>query len=244
MKVSINLPFWYTKQDRLDNLESTYLMLKDLESFLLFKGIDISVNVFEFSFDKQYFTKSIYLPVEGEFNKSLKLNTALKYLKENNKPDIVSFNDSDCFVNKPDYDKVEKLIKEFDKKYFYCNNFIKLAPNIGINKETLEFDKKFYSFKYMGGLQQALGGMWFADFNTIYEIGGFDERYVNWGGEDQDIGKRLVLKGVTPKLLPYKCFHLYHENAPSKSLDIGEQMELFKNDNSIVRKSLLNNYTI
>jgi hypothetical protein len=244
MKVSINIPFWYTKEDRLNNLKITYHLLKGLSDYLITKGIDISINVFEFSFDKQYFEEAVYLPVEGEFNKALKLNTALKYLKENNKPDIVSFNDSDCFVDRVDYDNVYNVIKGFNKKHYYCNNFIKVSPDTKINLEKLEIDRKFIAYRFMGGLLQALGGMWFADFDTIYEIGGFDERYVNWGGEDEDIGKRLILKNITPKILPYRSYHLHHEVAPTKKLNNEEQLNILKNDNTIVRKTLLNNYTI
>lgn len=244
MKISINIPFWFSKEDRLDNLVITYTLLNRLKDYLISKGLDVSVNVFEFS-EKQYFANSIFSPIGEEFSKSLKINTAIKYLKENDKPDIVSFIDSDCFVDKDDFENVYKQLLEFDKNYYYCNNFIKLAKGTRITEE-LELDKSFYKYRNLGGLLQALGGMWFMDFDTLYEVGGFDERYIDWGGEDEDIGKRLILKGILPKQLKFKAYHLYHELSPSKiNVDENsEQQHILRKDNSIIRATLLNNYTI
>ncbi len=50
-------------------------------------------------------------------------------------------------------------------------------------------------------------------FRSAFErVNGFDENYVGWGREDQDLGLRLMLAGIKGKQLITKAraFHLYH----------------------------------
>lgn len=242
MKISINIPFWYSNQDRLDNLELSYKCLVNLQKYLIEKGLNVSINVFEFSKDRQYFTNSIFSPIGGNYNKSFKLNIALKYLKENDSPDIVSFFDSDCFVDLVDYDKVYEQLVNFDKLKYYCNNLTKLDKKEYL-KDNLEVNKSFYSY-HNSGIINGLGGVWICDFNTLYEIGGFDERYIGWGKEDEDVGKRFWMKGLSFEQLNFKAYHLPHKVEFSKgNLELRKiQDNIYLNDNTIIRATLLNNY--
>lgn len=242
MKISINIPFWFSNEDRLENLKSSYKSLVNLQKYLTINGLDVDINVFEFSEGKQYFEKSIYFPVKEGYNKSTKLNLALKWLKENREIDILSFIDSDCVVDTKDYPKILEQFTNFDKSKYYCNNLTKLDKKEYFNLEQLTLEP-FYTF-VNSGIINGLGGMWVCDFDTLYEIGGFDERYTGWGLEDEDVGKRLYLKGLEFQQLNFKVYHLPHEIESSKKdntlRDI--QKKIFIEDNSIVRPTLLNNY--
>jgi hypothetical protein len=242
MKVSINIPFWYSNEDRLDNLKISYKVSNNLVKWLTLQGIDVTLNVFEFSEDKQYFEKSIYLPIGGGYNKSYKLNTALKHLKSSDKPDIVCFVDSDCFVDLIDYPKVLNTIFNFNPNIYYCNNLTKLDKRGFFNEDSFCV-KPSYTY-YNTGLIDGLGGMWVCDFNILYEIGGFDERYTIWGREDEDIGKRFTKKGMKFQKLSFKVFHLPHPIEPSRKNKLEQELQeqIYLEDNSIVRPSLLNNY--
>ncbi len=59
----------------------------------------------------------------------------------------------------------------------------------------------------------------FSLYRLAFEkVNGFDENYVGWGREDQDLGLRLQLAGIKGKQLitEARAFHLYHrrENQP------------------------------
>ncbi|WP_282460086.1 hypothetical protein, partial [Mycoplasmopsis arginini] len=124
-KISINIPFWYSKEDRLSNLKTSFKSLRNLQKYLTNNGLDVDINVFEFSEEKK-FENSIFLPIGKEYNKSYKLNHALKWLNQNQKPDICCFIDSDCVVDTKDYPKILEQFTNFDKSKYYCNNLTKL----------------------------------------------------------------------------------------------------------------------
>ena len=71
-KISINIPFWYSKEDRLSNLKTSFKSVRSLQKYLINSGLDVEVNVFEFSEERQCFGGSIYLPVEKGYNKSIR----------------------------------------------------------------------------------------------------------------------------------------------------------------------------
>lgn len=242
MKISINIPFWFSNEDRLENLKSSYKSLVNLQKYLTINGLDVDINVFEFSEGKQYFEKSIYFPVKEGYNKSTKLNLALKWLKENREIDIVSFVDSDCVIDLIDYPRVLEQFTTFDPLKYYCNNLVKLDKKSYFNIETFSLTP-FYTF-HNSGIINGLGGIWICDFNTLYEIGGFDERYSGWGKEDEDVGKRLYLKGLEFEQLNFKIYHLPHPlEETKKDKEISKLQEnIFLYDNSIVRPTLLNDY--
>lgn len=241
MKISFNIPFWYKNQERFENLMITHKVLKNLQNYLILNGLDVEVNVFEFSEDQQYYKDSVYIPIPGSYNKSLKVNHALKYLNQSS-PDIVSFVDGDCFVDKKDYPRVLDLLQSIDTTKYYCNNLIKLEVRQFFNQNTFEVEP-FYKFENSGRID-GLGGIWVCDFKTLYEVGGFDERYTGWGREDEDLGKRLTLKGLSFSQLPFNVFHLPHPFEKSKG-DFTirlKQEDVYKDSETIIRPSLLNNY--
>ena len=241
-KISINIPFWYSKEDRLSNLKTSFKSVRSLQKYLINSGLDVEVNVFEFSEERQCFGGSIYLPVEKGYNKSIRLNYALKWLNQNQKPNICCFVDSDCVVDTKDYPKVLEQFTNFDKLKYYCNNLTKLDKTEYFDKDQLTL-KPFYTF-VNSGIINGLGGMWICDFDTLYEIGGFDERYTGWGLEDEDVGKRLYLKGLEFQQLDFKVYHLPHEIEITKKDNAlrDTQKKIFIEDNRIVRPTLLNNY--
>lgn len=241
-KISINIPFWYNKEDRLNNLRTSFKSLRNLQKYLISNGLDVEINVFEFSEERQCFGGSVYLPVEKGYNKSIRLNYALKWLKQNKNIDIVSFIDSDCVVDIKDYPKILEQFTNFDKLKYYCNNLTKLDKKECFNTEQLTLEP-FYTF-VNSGIINGLGGMWICDFDTLYEIGGFDERYTGWGLEDEDVGKRLYLKGLEFQQLDFKVYHLPHEIESTKKDKILRdiQKKIFIEDNTITRATLLNNY--
>ena len=65
-------------------------------------------------------------------------------------------------------------------------------------------------------LENALGGGSIALSRRVYEeIGGFDEEFVGWGGEDNEFWDRCLTRRIYPfAYLP--LIHLWHELQPGK----------------------------
>jgi glycosyltransferase involved in cell wall biosynthesis len=63
--------------------------------------------------------------------------------------------------------------------------------------------------------KQSLGGHFSIYRKDIESINGYDENFVGWGGEDEDLGKRLVKAGIFSKLaFRYaRVLHMWHPKA-------------------------------
>ncbi|HUU54319.1 MAG TPA: glycosyltransferase [Armatimonadota bacterium] len=69
--------------------------------------------------------------------------------------------------------------------------------------------------------------------SDLERVNGFDEDFVGWGQEDDDLGMRLMLAGVRPKSIA-PCaiaFHLYHASSASPAWHDSENSQrLFRLD--------------
>ena len=78
----------------------------------------------------------------------------------------------------------------------------------------------------MGKLRPKLQGGAFSLFREKFElVNGFDENYIGWGLEDDDLGRRMYLSRVLGFNISHKAwvYHLWHEHAPSKSIRPNKQ---------------------
>jgi glycosyltransferase involved in cell wall biosynthesis len=64
-----------------------------------------------------------------------------------------------------------------------------------------------------GARKQTFGGHFSIFKSDIEAVNGYDENYVGWGGEDQDIAHRLVLSGLSAKsaIREARVLHIWHE---------------------------------
>ena len=56
----------------------------------------------------------------------------------------------------------------------------------------------------------AKGGALWVHRETFWQVGGFDEEYVGWGGEDDDFHMRLECVQHVPRLVGWPLLHLWH----------------------------------
>ncbi len=93
-------------------------------------------------------------------------------------------------------------------------------------KRTILMQLHLVSYK-----KQSLGGHFSIYRKDIEYINGYDESFVGWGGEDEDLGKRLVRAGIYSKLtFRYaRVLHMWHSKAlGSRNWQEGPNMEYFK----------------
>ncbi len=76
------------------------------------------------------------------------------------------------------------------------------------------------------------GGSFAITRNAFFDIGGFDESFVGWGGEDNEFWERAQTRSVWPfGYVP--IVHLWHENQPGKSDPKRRTAELLEERSSI-----------
>ena len=170
---------------------------------------------------------------DNGFQKCVILNKAIQQCKAN----YILMSDGDCMARE---DFVQVHMHHREKGYFLSGGYYKLPMSISneITKEDILIQNCFdlewllnrglkKSFKNnkltaKGLKQRILNGLtpstaswnghnasgWKSD---ILEVNGFDER-MQYGGEDRELGERLINKGIKPKQIRYSaiCLHLDH----------------------------------
>ena len=192
---------------------------------------------------------------DNGFRKTTILNKAILITKA----DYLLFTDGDCIPRKDfvqthfnfkkencflsgGYFKLPKTISEniteddiktqrCFKKEWLINQGLK--PNFKINKLTAKGFKQwllntFTPTKATWDGMNASG--WKKD---ILSVNGFDTR-MHYGGEDRELGERLINKGVKPIQIRYSaiCVHLYHERSYKNDVAFAETLTIRKETKS------------
>ncbi|WP_345274256.1 glycosyltransferase family 2 protein [Flaviramulus aquimarinus] len=171
---------------------------------------------------------------DNGFQKTKILNKAIKKASSS----YLIFTDGDCI---PRHDFVETHLRLKKDNCFLSGGYFKL-PSITSNTITRANIEHQECFKLKWLLENGVKKSfktnkitakgfktWFLNAFTptkatfdgmnvsgwkqdILDVNGFDER-MQYGGEDRELGKRLMNKGITFKQVRYSaiCLHLYHE---------------------------------
>lgn len=149
---------------------------------------------------KHIFTKS-NLP----FNKSLSFNVGLKYSLSN----VVVFGDSDLIMNPQEFINALNSLSEYEMVNPY-NSVIDLNQQ----ESNLPLENLININRPGRGetdIQKVplCGGICLFRRDAIYRIGGWNEDFWSWGGED-DFQTIKVKNFLNWTELKAKCYHLYH----------------------------------
>lgn len=130
------------------------------------------------------------------FNKSWCINVGIKQAKYDNAVII----DADVIFGKEYLNELLKFKKNCPL-FFSGYNYIILLP--GRDNPVVRI-KTHFSIK-------AMGGIWFTDRNYLFKtLGGMNENYFGYGGEDNDLYERARNILETIPAMPYPVAHQYH----------------------------------
>ena len=206
---------------RKQNTEISWKELKKLTSHLQNKGIKTNCYLFEFG-NKFHFDDSIKIDESSlYYEKSKKSNVAI-FHELNDDCEFFSLMDSDLFFSEEQYDILESHINQLrlltQKKYFTynLNDIHENERKIIIDDETndINFDrlkqmKESFSWRHSWG-SGVLGGFFITPLKELRKIGGFNENFLTWGGEDDDAHVRIQsLCSWEPKM-NFGPYHLWH----------------------------------
>jgi glycosyltransferase involved in cell wall biosynthesis len=186
---------------------------------------------------------------DNGFQKCVILNKAIQQCDAN----YILMSDGDCIARK---DFVEVHINYREKNYFLSGGYFKLPMSISklITKKDI-INTQCFNLKWLlahglkssfknnkltarGWKQNVLNALtpsnaswnghnssgWKSD---ILAVNGFDER-MQYGGEDRELGERLMNKGIKSKQIRYSaiCLHLDHERGYVKPEMIEENKKI------------------
>lgn len=223
--ISLNMKFWHDGQEdstRTRNVIYCWNDLKKLNTFINNHSMNFNSSCYLFDFSPEKIIEdAIHIPYPiGEYKKAEKTNIILKQYV--NHLDYFMMFDSDTFFDFQDYDNLIKIIDNLEKNDIITFDAAKLDD---INNCFIDgvFDrtKANWSYAYSGsrengplnGYRGGLGGVYIIDTSILLNLGGFDEKYIGWGGEDGEMMNRIYNSGFLNNIKPQKNiapFHMPH----------------------------------
>lgn len=214
------MKFWddgQTESTRIRNVNFAWSELKNLNYFLLEKGITVESTLYDFSPEK-IISDSQHIPYPlSVYKKAEKTNLILNQ-KKNFK--FFMMMDCDAFFYRKDYNNLLEIIKNLKDGDVYTFDLAKLDNNISdyIVDGVFIPENADWSFAYSGdkskgplcGLNGGLGGVYISDTNLLLSLGGFDESYLGWGGEDGDMLGRIYYSNINHSINPVRNFAPFH----------------------------------
>lgn len=218
--LSINMKFWDDGQPnstRLRNVLFTWPKIIDFTNFLIKNGINAKCTLYDFSPEK-LINDSIHIPYPlGTYKKAEKTNIILKEQKDF---DFFMMVDCDAFFDVSDYDNFLEIFHNLKNGDVVTFDLAKLNDNVNeyIIDNNFNIEKADWSYAYSGnrnngplnGYVGGLGGVYLCDTNLLIDLGGFDEKYVGWGGEDGDMLGRIWSSTIPHEFKPVRNFAPYH----------------------------------
>jgi predicted glycosyltransferase involved in capsule biosynthesis len=214
------MKFWDDGQKdstRIRNVNFSWRELKRFASFLKKNGIDVDFNLYDFSPEK-IIEDAIHIPYPlGVYKKAEKTNIILK---EKSNFDFFMMMDCDAFFCKDDYDLFLNLYRELEIGDIVTFDLAKLNDSLSEYIVDGEFikEKADFSYAYSGARENGplahhiggLGGVYLCDTKLLLELGGFDEKYTGWGGEDGDKLDKIWQSKTPHRFKPTKNFAPFH----------------------------------
>ena len=167
------------------------------------------------------------------FNKAWAFNVALK----NATTDVIVFGDSDIIMDPNEFISSIKLLETYESVSPY-NKVIDLEQN-EVNMPIGQMATIARPGRGEVDIQKIClaGGIIMYRRESIFRIGGWDQAFISWGGEDdwQSHKTKTLLKWIE---CPNKCYHLYHAKVIPNMVYYKRNLQLLNKLVSISKEDL------
>jgi predicted glycosyltransferase involved in capsule biosynthesis len=171
-----------------------------------------------------YIDKVISFENKNKFKRSLGFN--LGYKNSNLDSEVFIFADNDIIFSTEAFSECLNFTKKIKGAASPYHEVINLEKDYKINiNDNINFH--YANNNTRGGFA---GGVIFIHRNSFEKIGGWDERFIGWGGEDNHFEEKIKKMNIPIFLFKkYPAYHLYHEvDDNSKNPFYEDNLKLFK----------------
>lgn len=166
----------------------------------------------------------VFIKSDKPYNRSWAFNVALK----RNKNPVIIFGDCDIVMDP------QELVNSINE----LNNFDVVSPYSSVLDLTPE--ETNYPFNMLPQIQRAgrgendnqkinlCGGIVIFKAESIVKIGGWNEDFIGWGGEDDFQTIKVKKLGLTYKEMPYRCYHFWHNRDEADMSNYQRTMNLLQ----------------
>ncbi len=205
----MNQPYAFTYvigyRHRLDRLQNLKRVLEWINGFNGVEVLLIEQDTHSKIKNLNLKAKHIFVKSSMPYNRSWAFNIAMKYA---NSPLLV-FGDSDLVMNPNEFIEGLKALQEYDMVSPYYS-----VVDLNQQESGLDFNQILQINRPGRGENDnqkinISGGIAMFRREAISAIGGWNEDFIGWGGEDdfQTMKVKSFLKWTE---LKYRCYHLYH----------------------------------
>ena len=177
------------------------------------------LNEFVDSWSK-YFKSFLLLFTQSNdlFNKSAAVNEGVKKATTSH----VVMMDSDVLIEKDVFDKSLSLLDSFFDFVYPFNRMVQQIYSIGESIENFDFSNVDSEIEIR---PNADGGCLFCRKQSLLNIGGFNQNYKGWGGEDNEVTLRINLSDYKSVRLNNILYHLHHTKKTRNGSNAGILLE-------------------
>ena len=177
--------------------------------------------------------KHIFIKSNMPYNKSWSFNVAMKNAKSN----IIVYGDADLIMRPEDFINGLKMVEHYDMVNPY-----KSVIDLSVAETNLQLENLIKLNRPGRGETDhqkvpLCGGICIFRKDAIYKIGGWNEDFWSWGGEDdfQSIKVRHFLNWIE---LDNKCYHLYHERTQPDMKLYQRNLQIFQKATNMSKEQL------
>lgn len=177
--------------------------------------------------------KHIFMKSTMPYNRSWAFNVGLKHSNSN----IIVCGDSDLVMNPNDFIKGLQALTEYEMVSPY-HSVVDLTPQeSGMPLEQLVQIDRVGRGETDNQKINISGGIAIFRKDALMKIGGWNEDFIGWGGEDdyQTVKVKHFLKWVE---LKSRCYHLYHERVAPDSRFYQRTLQLLEKSSKMSKEEL------
>lgn len=154
--------------------------------------------------------RHVFLRSTKAYNRSWGFNVAYK---ESDSP-VIIFGDSDIIMRGGELRASLDAMEGLDVVSPYSS-----VIDLTKNESELSMDEMFQVSRPGRGeadIQRTnlCGGVVMFSRSSFESVGGWDERFLGWGGEDDMMSFKVAAAGLKSASMPFRSYHLWHPKAP------------------------------
>lgn len=224
----ITMLFWDAGEPtRLENVRLCWRRLLHLADYCAGHGVPIRPILYDFSPTPVLSgARSIPYP-RGTYLKAEKSNRVLADLADD-PPRFIAVMDADLIIREGEYPLMVRRLAELSERRYYVSLVDDLEGRVGVDYEAATLDESKLMITPRRRLMMGdLGGLYVAPYDALRTVGGFDEHFTVWGGEDNAAALALRARGLRPAPLMVRPLHLPHpslEGAVMGGAEYDEQL--------------------